>query len=196
MRRKKSSVKQAAQPSKLFHTQGCSKLSQTWWGQCIGLLLHQGYLECKVALQEISNCGFKPVELPPDGIAATSDDDVPHRQASPQAAASQAAPLVPASDQARWDFRAWGQDGMGAWQQGVSPADAGPSKADHERVNLRNRREKLSQSSSQFEQVEWKVPVAGKKKKKCLASICAVAITAKGLQFLNSRTSLQTLLPR
>lgn len=92
---------------------------------------------------------------------------------------------------------------MGAWQAGVSLSQAGPSEQDHalyasnghanrevQRVDVEPRQKKRTRKPPRPEVfgLGWAPPICD--------SQCAVAVTRKGLQFMNNGERLETLLPR
>lgn len=131
----------------------------------------------------------------PVGTADLLPNSVSHAAAAPPPSVN---PPVSAPRVSEWDFRTWGEGGMGVWQAGFAAADAGPSMEDHARYNSSHRATGQAVSDcrprSKKPDPEHKPPVSAERA--AVPSKCAVAITAKGLQFLTSGDKLETLLPR
>lgn len=168
--------------------------SKEWWQQCMGLLLHEGYLQFRVTLAE-EDGSFIPIST--SGMPAHSTDGARgHTHQAPSIHMSKNNPLG-------WDFRLWGRQGMGAWQTGSSTSNSGPSQEAHashqlgsrgssgsgadvvDADGLSRRRVRIHRQAADFEEVPF------------VASKCAVAVTSKGLHFLsNTGERMERLLPR
>lgn len=178
--------------------QGTPSFNVAWWKQCLGLLLHEGYLHFRVAVKE-DGCLIQSVV-----------DRVPMPEYCSTVAACNTVPPFSRTetDPHGWDFRSWDQQGMGVWQKGCRPADSGPSAQAHLLYKLENSSNNTSsdsRSGSGFDMAGAdstskrrlaRMPGAETDQGPKLTSTCAVAITAKGALFLSSGERMERLLPR
>ncbi|MEW5309197.1 MAG: hypothetical protein WDW38_001102 [Sanguina aurantia] len=178
--------------------EGTPSFNVAWWKQCLGLLLHEGYLHFRVAVKE-DGCLIQSVV-----------DRVPMPEYCSTVAACNTVPPFSRTetDPHGWDFRSWDQQGMGVWQKGCRPADSGPSAQAHLLYKLENSSNNTSsdsRSGSGFDMAGAdstskrrlaRMPGAETDQGPKLTSTCAVAITAKGALFLSSGERMERLLPR
>lgn len=176
--------------------------SLEWWKQCLGLLMHEGFLEYKVAFATtpaLPQADVMDEQTLPHASNTSADSGArgtPDMHMPPALPRVPSASLASRTDPTQWDFRDWSQDGMGEWQQGVSPVDSGPSQEALDTFKIVS----SCAERAQVDNVSKRRPrgnhLAPEDRAPFVFSTCDVVVTAKGQQFLHNGERLELLLPR